>query len=183
MPCWCRNGWSRCGCVLFSFLYDLADMYVPAGRKCVVQFSHDISEAKGKTIPAQAWAGLKVPGCWGAQISWQSADECVEVVSPTHRPPLHPRKYSWYSFLLEAESTARRLEVCQWKIPIIPSGIEPATFRLVAVRNQLRHCFPPQHIRTKCIFAVIEEIFPCWISSASNWSWSVGRKHWLDMLP
>ena len=23
----------------------------------------------------------------------------------THRPPLPPRKYSWYSFLLKAEST------------------------------------------------------------------------------
>jgi hypothetical protein len=29
----------------------------------------------------------------------------VEVVSPTHRLPLPPRKDSWYSFLLEAEST------------------------------------------------------------------------------
>ena len=26
-------------------------------------------------------------------------------VSPIHRPPLHPRKYSWYSCALEAEST------------------------------------------------------------------------------
>jgi hypothetical protein len=30
----------------------------------------------------------------------------VRSVSPTHRPPLPPRKYSWYSFLLEAESTS-----------------------------------------------------------------------------
>ena len=29
----------------------------------------------------------------------------VGLVSPTHRPPLRPRKYSWYSFLLEAQST------------------------------------------------------------------------------
>jgi len=29
-----------------------------------------------------------------------------KVVSPTHRPPLPPRKYSWYSFLLDDESTA-----------------------------------------------------------------------------
>jgi len=27
-------------------------------------------------------------------------------VSPTHRPPLFLMKYSWYSFLLETESTA-----------------------------------------------------------------------------
>jgi len=28
-----------------------------------------------------------------------------KVDSLTHRPPLPPRKYTWYSFLLEAEST------------------------------------------------------------------------------
>jgi len=26
-------------------------------------------------------------------------------VSPTHRPPLIPKRYHWYSFLLEVEST------------------------------------------------------------------------------
>ena len=33
------------------------------------------------------------------------AQDDGKVVSLTHRPPLPPRKYSWYSFLLEAEST------------------------------------------------------------------------------
>jgi len=47
---------------------------------------------------------LKFPGVRGSQISRQSAHEIFKVVSPKHRPSLPHRKYSWYSFLLEAES-------------------------------------------------------------------------------
>ena len=36
------------------------------------------------------------------QISKQSVHEDGKVVIPMHRPPLPPRKYSWYSFPLEA---------------------------------------------------------------------------------
>jgi len=48
--------------------------------------------------PRQA---LRVPGGGGSQIS---RHEGGKVASPMHRTPLPSRKYSWYSFLLDAES-------------------------------------------------------------------------------
>ena len=56
---------------------------------------------------------LRVPRSWGSQISRQSVHEGSKVVSPTHRPPLPPRKYAWYSFLLETESNPG--PQCDWK--------------------------------------------------------------------
>jgi hypothetical protein len=93
--------------------------------------------------PGQA---LRVPRGWGSRISRQSAHEGGNVVSPTQPAVFTPRKDSWYSFLLEAESTPGPQcdrKDCHWKIPVTPSGIEPATFRLVAqCLNQLRHRVP-----------------------------------------
>jgi hypothetical protein len=56
---------------------------------------------------------LRVPEGSGFQISRQLAHEGGKVVSPTHQLPLTPVKYSWYSFLFEAESTTR--PQCGWK--------------------------------------------------------------------
>ena len=60
---------------------------------------------KVKQSHCRSGEALRILAGWGSQISSQSAHEGGKVVSPTHRPLLRPRKYSWYSFLLEAEST------------------------------------------------------------------------------
>jgi hypothetical protein len=81
---------------------------------------------KGKVKVKQShyrpWQTLRVPGGWGSQILRQSAHEDGTVVSPTHRP----RALVWPEGL------------CQWKFPMTPSGIDPATFRFVA--QCLNHC-------------------------------------------
>ena len=69
------------------------------------KFDYVINTVKGKAIPLQAWTGPEGSSRLRPQISRQSAHEGGKVVSPTHRPTLPPRKYSWCSFLLEAEST------------------------------------------------------------------------------
>jgi len=60
---------------------------------------------KGKAVPLQVWSGpdgsreLRLPDFV------TTAQDGGKVVSLTHRPAFAPRKCSWYSFLLEAEST------------------------------------------------------------------------------
>jgi hypothetical protein len=60
---------------------------------------------KGKAVPLQAWSdpegyrNLRFPDFM------TMAQDGGKVVSLTHQPSLSPRKYTWYSFLLESDST------------------------------------------------------------------------------
>jgi hypothetical protein len=75
---------------------------------------------------------VRTLGGSGSQISKQSAHKGCNVVSPTYRPPLPPRRYSWCLLLSQAKSRLQGHRPAGIKIPMTVSGIEPATFRLVA---------------------------------------------------
>jgi len=62
-------------------------------------------KGKEKAVPLQAWSGPEGSRKLRFPDFVKTAQDGGKVVSVTHRPPLPPSKYSWYSFLLEAEST------------------------------------------------------------------------------
>ena len=64
-----------------------------------------MEEAKAKSVPLQAWSGPEVSRKLRFPDFLTTVQGGGKVVSLTHRPPL-PRKFSWYSFLLKAESTS-----------------------------------------------------------------------------
>jgi len=76
------------------------------------------------------------------------AHEGGKVVSHKQWQPLPHRKYSWYSFLSETESTSWPWygwkDYVNGKIPMRLAGINPATFCLIAqCRSLLRHFVLP----------------------------------------
>ena len=60
---------------------------------------------KGTAVPLQAWSGPEGSRKLRFPDLMTTAQDGAKVVSLTHRPPLPLRKCSWYSFLLEVEST------------------------------------------------------------------------------
>jgi hypothetical protein len=66
---------------------------------------HLRSKGKGKSVPLQAWSGPEVSRNLRFPDFMTTARDDGKVVSLTHRPLLPPRQYTWYSFLLEVEST------------------------------------------------------------------------------
>ena len=62
-------------------------------------------DSKGKADPLQAWSGLEGSRKLRFPHFMTTAQEGGKVVIPTHRPHFAQRKFSWYSFLLQTEST------------------------------------------------------------------------------
>jgi hypothetical protein len=76
-----------------------------------------------------------------------------------------PQEHSWYSFLLEAESTPR--PQCGWKdyvnekFQMTPLGIKPATFWLIAQCLNQMHRLPHLiYIRFENASETVTDAFP-----------------------
>jgi hypothetical protein len=124
---------------------------------------HKFLKNKKKLSRYRPGQALGVPGGWGSRISRQSAHEGGKIVSPTHRPSLPPRNDSWYSFVrgwVDPRAKMRPEGLSHWKIPVTPSGIEPATFRFVAqCLNHLHHRVPPSRwIQTVITFGIFTAV-------------------------
>ena len=91
---------------------------------------------KGKSVPLQAWSGPEGSRKLRLPDYMTTAQDGGKAVGLTQRPSLPSRKCTWYSFLLEAESTpgplCDRKDFMSMKNSSDTSGIEPATFRFVA---------------------------------------------------
>ena len=74
-------------------------------RTPTISTSKGKGKGKGKSIPLQAWTGPEGSRKLSFPDFVTTAQDGGKVVSLTHRPLFTPRKYFWYSFLLEAEST------------------------------------------------------------------------------
>jgi hypothetical protein len=102
------------------------------------------NQYKVKQSHYRPWQALRVPGGWDSQISRQSAHEGNKVVTSKHRPRLPPQKINLVLISVrdrvDPTTIVRPEGLCQWKIPITPSGIEPTTFQFVAqYLNHLLH--------------------------------------------
>jgi hypothetical protein len=108
-------------------------------------------KGKGKAVPLHAWSGPEGSRKLRFPDYMATAQDGGKVVSLMHRPPLPPQEMLLVLISVRGRVYPRAIVqsegLCQWKIPMTPSGIEPATFRFVA--HYINHCATAVPLSTK----------------------------------
>ena len=97
----------------------------------------------GKAIPRGFWGFLEVDTPRFRHIQHMNLAKLSAVHTGRRYSPGNNR--GTVSGRVDPRAIVRTEGLCQWKIPMTPSGIEPVTFRLVAqCFNQIRHRISPR---------------------------------------
>ena len=116
----------------------------------------------GKAVPLQAWRCPEGSRKLRFPDFMTTAQDGGKVVSLTHRPLLLPESVPGTHFCQrlsrpQCHSAIGRI-LCQWKNPMTPAGIEPATFRFVA--QHFNHCATAVPFMIYTIMILIVHLFP-----------------------
>jgi hypothetical protein len=103
----------------------------PPNSKLKFQQDNGRVKDKDKSVPLHAWNGPEGSRKLRLSDFMTTAQDGGKVVSLTHRPSLHLVLISVRGWV-DSRAIVRLEGLCQWKIPMTPSGIEPATCRFVA---------------------------------------------------